>query len=85
MSKRSNHSISSKQPINSRTVIRFLMVIVLILMYLTGYFHSLYHLERKRYLKLEDKYVRVRNMLGREVMQDLIDESYLQTEYPQNN
>ncbi|HQM15944.1 MAG TPA: hypothetical protein PLM16_01925 [Candidatus Woesebacteria bacterium] len=75
-----NQVKNSTPPLNTKTIIWLLTTFLVVLMYLTGYYHSLYKLERKRYLKLEDKYVRVRNMLGREVMQDLIDESYLQNQ-----
>ena len=64
------------KPISDKNVIRFLLVLVIILAITAGYFQVLYKQERKRYLRLEDKYVRVRDQLGREEMQRLIDLSY---------
>jgi hypothetical protein len=63
-------------PIETRTLIRVLVVVIIVLSFLTGYYHSLYTLEQKKYNRLEDMYVRVRMMIGREAMQQLIDESY---------
>jgi hypothetical protein len=40
-----------------------------------GYFQTVLEQERKRYLRLEDAYVRVRSELGREETQRLIDQS----------
>lgn len=64
------------QPINSKTLIRILVVIIIGLIYLASYYKSQYRLETKKYLQLEDKYVRVRMMLGRDELQNLIDDSY---------
>jgi hypothetical protein len=63
-------------PIKTKFLIRLFMVIIIFLTFLSSYFHSLFTLEQKKYNQLEDKYVRVRMMLGREEMQQLIDESY---------
>lgn len=41
-----------------------------------GYYHAKYLAEKRRYLRLEDMFVRVRSQIGREAMQDLIDASY---------
>ena len=64
------------KPIKEKNVIRLLLVLVIILAIVSGYFQALYKQERKRYLRLEDKYVRVRGQLGREKMQELIDRSH---------
>ncbi len=64
------------QPINPKTLIRILVVIIIGLIYLASYYKSQYRLETKKYLQLEDKYVRVRMMLGRDELQNLIDDSY---------
>ena len=61
------------QPINPKTLIRILVVIIIGLIYLASYYKSQYRLETKKYLQLEDKYVRVRMMLGRDELQNLID------------
>lgn len=63
-------------PIKTKNLIRLMVLVIILLTFLTGYFHSLYTLEQRKYARLEDKYVRVRMMLGREEMQQLIDESY---------
>ena len=70
---------SSSQPISWKVVVGLLCLLVIILAMTAGYYHDLYLSENKKYSSLEDKYVRVRNMMGREAMQDLIDESYLTT------
>ena len=64
------------KPVSDKNVIRFLLALVIVLAVAAGYFQVLYKQERKRYLKLEDRYVRVRGQLGREKMQELIDKSY---------
>lgn len=56
-------------------VIRFLLALVIILGLLVGYFHTTLEQERKRYLRLEDLYVRVRAELGVPETQRLIDQS----------
>ena len=67
---------SESVPIPTKCVIRILVAIVILLSFLAGYLHSLYRLEQRKYRQLEDRYVRVRMMIGREEMQRLIDESY---------
>ncbi len=63
-------------PTSIKNITRLLLVLVIILAIVAGYFQVIYKQERKRYLRLEDKYVRVRGQLGREKMQELIDSSY---------
>jgi len=63
-------------PIKTKNIIRILVVSLIIVAFIAGYYHSLFTLERKKYNKLEDRYVRVRLMIGREEMQELIDDSY---------
>ena len=67
---------SKPQPINSSTVMIGLSLIVVILAITAGFFHQVWVQEQKKYASLEDRYVRVRNKLGRESMQELIDSSY---------
>lgn len=67
-----DHSV----PVKPKNIIRVLVIALIIVAFVAGYYHSLFTLERKKYNKLEDRYVRVRMMIGREQMQDLIDESY---------
>lgn len=61
------------KPFSDKNVIRFLLVVILILAITAGYFQSAYELEQKKYARLEDMFVRVRKMLGREETQRLID------------
>ena len=68
--------LKHKKPFSDQAVLRFLLVLVLVLAILAGYYQVISKQERKRYLRLEDKYVRVRNQLGREKMQLLINQSY---------
>lgn len=68
--------VGESVPVPTKHIIRILVVIVILLSFLAGYLHSLYRLEQKKYRQLEDRYVRVRMMIGREEMQRLIDESY---------
>jgi len=63
-------------PIKTKWLIRILVLIIVVLAYLAGYYQSALKLEKKKYLRLENNYVRVRQMLGREKTQELIDESY---------
>jgi len=63
-------------PIPQKYLNRFLILVIIILAFLAGYYQSGYTLEIKKYLSLENKYVRVRAMLGVEETQRLIDDSY---------
>ena len=65
------------KPFSYKTLTRILVIIIIILGILAGYYQSGLKLEKKKYLRLEDKYVRVRNELGVEETQRLIDESHL--------
>lgn len=64
------------QPISTKIIIRILMLVIVILSLIAGFYQSSYESEKKKYLRLEDKYVRVRSELGREETQKLIDKSY---------
>jgi uncharacterized protein YxeA len=63
-------------PISVKNLIRILVIIIILISLLAGFYHSAYKIEQKRYLQLEDKYTRVRQQLGKEKMQELIDQSY---------
>ncbi len=67
-----------KQPISYRTLTYILLIIILVLALMAGFYQSAYKLEQKKYNKLEDMYVRVRDILGREETQRLIDLSHEQ-------
>lgn len=64
------------KPFKEKNLTRFLLLLVVILALAAGFFQVSYELEAKKYKKLEDKYVRVRDMLGREKTQELIDLSF---------
>ncbi len=61
---------------NSKNILRILLLTTVIFALLMGLFQELYRQENKKYLKLEDMFVRVRTQLGREETQRLIDQSY---------
>ncbi len=67
-----------KSPISQRCLARILVIVIVLLAFVAAYYQSAYQLEIKRYKKLEDKYVRVRDILGREETQRLIDQSHQQ-------
>lgn len=67
------------KPLSYKTLTRVLVLIILILSIMAGYFHASLIAEQKKYLRLEDKYVRVRDELGTEETQRLIDESRQET------
>ena len=59
-----------------QTISRILLIATVLLALFAGLFQELYRLENKKYAKLEDMYVRVRDQLGRSETQRLIDQSY---------
>lgn len=61
--------------VSSKVVIRLLLVICIVLSLLAGYYHASLATQQKKYARLEDMFVRVRNELGREETQRLIDQS----------
>lgn len=65
-----------KKYLSPRWVTRILAALVVILALAAGYYQVLYEGERIKYLRLEDKFVRVRQQLGREETQRLIEGSY---------
>lgn len=65
------------KPFSCKTLTQVLVAVIIVLSILAGYYQSGLKLERKKYLRLEDKYVRVRDELGIEETQRLIDESHL--------
>lgn len=64
------------RPFSQKTIIRLLCALVVSLAILAGYFQTLYQAEAKKYLRIEDRYVRVRSFLGREETQRILDLSY---------
>ncbi len=67
-----------KKPISYKALTYILLTIIIILALIAGFYQSAYELEQKKYNKIEDMYVRVRGMLGREETQRLIDLSHEQ-------
>ena len=59
-----------------KNLTRFLVLSIIILSLASGYFHARWQGERIKYLKLEDKYVRVRDQLGWDETQRLIERSH---------
>lgn len=66
----------SEPPVSSKWIIRLLLLLVIVLAILAGHYAYALSLEQKKYLRLEDKYVRVRGELGISETQRLIDQSY---------
>jgi hypothetical protein len=65
--------MSFKKPFSDRYLIVVLLSIVVVLAITAGYYHSLWEVEQKKYNRLENWYVRVRDMIGRDKTQELID------------
>ncbi len=64
-----------QKPFSYKTLTLILVLIIFVLSILAGYYQAIFKSERRKYLRLEDKYVRVRDELGVEETQRLIDES----------
>lgn len=52
------------------------MLLIIVLAILAGLYQTIYKNEHKKYMILEDRYVRVRGQLGVDKTQELIDMSY---------
>jgi len=65
-----------QQLFSYKIIVIFCVLLIGILSLTTGYYHAALVAEQKKYLRLEDRYVRVREQLGRQATQDLIDASY---------
>ena len=65
-----------KKYLSEKNLIRILVLLVVVLSIAAGYFQAIYVAENTKYLRLEDKYVRVRQQLGVDQTQYLIDLSY---------
>ncbi|MGD9129760.1 MAG: hypothetical protein PVJ09_04725 [Candidatus Woesebacteria bacterium] len=65
-----------KQSITQKHLSRILLFIIICLSLATGYYQVALELEIKEHKKVEDQYVRVRSILGREKTQELIDLSH---------
>lgn len=62
-----------KEPFSCKNLTRILLILLFITSILAGYYHAVLVAERKKYLRLEDRYVRVRGELGIDETQRLID------------
>lgn len=76
--KNQKQSAQLQPPIKTKWLIRILLLVIICLAFLAAYYQSALKLEIKKYKKLENNYVRVRDMLGQEETQKLIDQSYKQ-------
>lgn len=65
-----------KEILPDQQLIRILVTIIIVLALAVSYYEVKYRGENLKYLRLEDKFVRVRTQLGRDETQRLIDESY---------
>lgn len=61
---------------SSKWLLLLFVILTIVFSLVAGWHHQQYVAERKRYLRLEDMFVRVRSELGREQTQELIDRSY---------
>lgn len=69
----------SSQPWPSTHIIRALIGLLIAISLVAGYYHASLAAERKKYAKLEDNYVRIRDQIGRDEAQRLIDLSHQNT------
>lgn len=67
-----------QSPLSHIALHRAMLIAMVVLAITAGYFHSKWDGEKRKYQLLEDRYVRVRDQLGREEMQRLIDLSHQQ-------
>lgn len=67
---------SPEQLFSYKIILIFCVILIGILALTSGFYHAALVAEQKKYLRLEDRYVRVREQLGRQATQDLIDASY---------
>ena len=65
-----------QKPFSYKILTQVLVSMVVILSIVAGYYHAALVAEQKKYARIEDKYVRVRNELGVDKTQELIDNSY---------
>src|SRR3972149_11811277 len=70
------NNVDLKHYLSEKNLLRLALVLVVIFAVLAGYYQAAYDNEAKKYLRLEDRYVRVRQQLGRDETQRLLDESY---------
>ena len=65
-----------KKYLSEKNLTRILLFLVVALSMIAGYYQATYKEENKKYLRLEDRYVRVRQQLGVDETQRLIDLSH---------
>lgn len=64
------------KPFSTQAVSRLMAFMIFALALVAGYYYTVYQAQLKKYAQLEDRYVRVRTVLGIEETQRLIDLSY---------
>ena len=67
---------AENKPYPTSLFLTIALCIIVVLALAAGYYQALYIAENRKYLRLEDMFVRARGQIGREAMQDLIDASY---------
>lgn len=65
-----------RQPLSNQQVIVVLISCIILQGLIIGYINTQLRLLDKEYRMIEDKYVRLRNTLGRDTTQELLDASY---------
>jgi len=80
--KTENQGDQMSQPSNKqlKNMIKILVAAVIVLAIRAGYYQTALKVERTRFERYEDMFVRVRSQLGRDEMQRLIDQSYQENE-----
>lgn len=63
--------------LTNKLLTQILVLLVIVLSIIAGYYQTSLIEQNKKYARLEDKYVRVRNELGIEETQRIIDDSYV--------
>lgn len=68
--------MTNPKPLTYRTITRILIALLIATALIAGLYRTKLILLQKEYALVENRYVRVREMLGREATQDLINKSY---------
>ena len=64
------------RPLSNKTMLRFTLVLLMATAFMAGLYRTKLILLQKEYDLVENRYVRVREILGRDKTQELINESY---------
>jgi len=68
--------VNNPKPLSYLTITRILIFLLISTALIAGLYRTKLLLLQKEYALVENRYVRVRDMLGREATQDLINKSY---------